>query len=234
MKIGIITDLHNNITALEVVLSEFESQGVEGVICAGDIIGIGASPEETVTRLRNIDNLIACIKGNHESYLLNGMEDSNMDEHERRYHEWEHKLLSDGSKNFLSSLSVTKVLKLEGKTIYVVHYAQDGNHYNKFVKSPSTNDLDGLFSNINSDIIIYGHDHSPSYIKGDKIYINPGALGCPGKDKNITRAGILILDDEIRYQQLLLEYNVQNEIDKIEKYNFPAKEIIKKVFYGIR
>lgn len=59
MKIGIISDLHNNIVALEVILKEFEAQSVEGIICSGDIIGIGPSPEDVVRKLRNMKNLIA-------------------------------------------------------------------------------------------------------------------------------------------------------------------------------
>ena len=46
MKIGIITDIHSNIQALNVILNEFDKQNVEKIICCGDIIGIGINPEE--------------------------------------------------------------------------------------------------------------------------------------------------------------------------------------------
>jgi len=114
---------------------------------------------------------------------------------------------------------------------------RNGSHWgptSQFIRNPNVNDLDELFTEIDSDIIIYGHDHSPSYIEGNKVYINPGALGCPGEDKNIARAGILNLNDNVTYQQLNLEYNVQDVIDKIEKINYPAKDIIKKMFYGVK
>jgi putative phosphoesterase len=233
MKIGIISDLHNNSLALEIVLNEFETQGIDGIICCGDIIGIGPSPEEVVTRLRNMKNLIACIKGNHESYLINGMENSKMDEHERKYHEWEHSFLTDKSVHFLSSLPMKKVLRISGKTISVIHYAYRGNQYKGVHRNPSSDDLDELFCEVDSDIIIYGHDHSPSHIEGNKVYINPGALGCPGKDKNIARAGVLDINETVTYQQLNLEYNVQDVINIIEELNYPAKDIIKEVFFGV-
>ena len=41
MKIGIISDVHSNIEALENVFKKFEEQKIEKVICLGDIIGIG-------------------------------------------------------------------------------------------------------------------------------------------------------------------------------------------------
>ena len=46
MKIGIITDIHSNIQALEAVLEEFDRINVDKIICCGDIIGIGPNPEE--------------------------------------------------------------------------------------------------------------------------------------------------------------------------------------------
>ena len=48
MKIGIITDIHSNINALNAVLEKFDKMKVDKIICCGDIIGIGSNPEETV------------------------------------------------------------------------------------------------------------------------------------------------------------------------------------------
>ena len=64
MKIGIITDIHNNIVALDAVLKAFEDACCDRVICCGDIIGIGPRPEETVSRLMSVLNL-TCVRGNH-------------------------------------------------------------------------------------------------------------------------------------------------------------------------
>lgn len=38
MKIGILTDIHNNVIALDAVLQEFERQSCEKIVCAGDIL----------------------------------------------------------------------------------------------------------------------------------------------------------------------------------------------------
>ena len=51
MKIGIITDIHSNIKALNAVLDEFDKTKVDKIISCGDIIGIGPNPEETVQAL---------------------------------------------------------------------------------------------------------------------------------------------------------------------------------------
>ena len=61
MKIGVFADAHNNAVALDAVLRTLEDEGCEVLACAGDIIGIGPWPEETVQRLMRIPNLIAVL-----------------------------------------------------------------------------------------------------------------------------------------------------------------------------
>ncbi len=48
MKLGIITDIHNNLTALKCVVAKLNQMECDKIICCGDIIGIGPNPEETV------------------------------------------------------------------------------------------------------------------------------------------------------------------------------------------
>ena len=39
LKIGIISDIHGNLDALEAVLKKFEQNNIEKIICLGDLIG---------------------------------------------------------------------------------------------------------------------------------------------------------------------------------------------------
>ena len=71
MRIGLISDIHSNIDALHAVYQEFEERQVDKVICLGDIIGLGAHPEECIQFLKNHqDKILSIVKGNHEDYLL--------------------------------------------------------------------------------------------------------------------------------------------------------------------
>jgi len=44
VKRAIISDVHGNLEALEAVLADIDRQGVDGVICLGDIVGYGPNP----------------------------------------------------------------------------------------------------------------------------------------------------------------------------------------------
>ena len=240
MKIGIITDIHSNISALNIVLNKFEKIEVDKIICCGDIIGIGPNPEKTVQELmKNKDKLIA-VRGNHEQYLLKGLPQNVHDDkramslEEIDNHEWTHSKLSENSKNFISQFKISNTIEIEGKKIYNIHYPSNENGiYKKHIKKPTIKQNEEMFSGIDADIFIYGHTHTTSINnKNNKWYINSGSLGCPVKS-NIANAGILEINKkEICYKQLKIEYNVNEVIQEIERLKFPFYKGILKIFYG--
>ena len=240
MKIGIITDVHSNINALNIVLNEFDKIEVDKIICCGDIIGIGPNPEETVQELmKNKDKLIA-VRGNHEQYLLEGLPKNVHDDkramslEEIDNHEWTHSKLSENSKNFISKFKISNIIEIEGKKIYIVHYPSNENGiYKKHIKKPTIKQNEEMFSEIDADIYIYGHTHTTSINnKNNKWYINQGSLGCPVKT-NIANAGILEINkNDIHYKQLKIEYNVNEVIQEIDRLKFPFYKGILKIFYG--
>ena len=240
MKIGIITDVHSNIIALNAVLNEFEKIEVDKIICCGDIIGIGPNPEETVQELmKNEDKLIA-VRGNHEQYLLKGLPKNVHDDkrtmslEEIDNHKWTHSKLSENSKKFIRQFKISNIIEIEGKKIYIVHYPSNEKEiYIKHIKKSTIKQSEEMFSGIDADIFIYGHTHTTSINnKNNKWYINPGSLGCPVKS-NIANAGILEINkNEVYYEQLKIEYNVNEVIQEIERLKFPFYKGILKIFYG--
>lgn len=241
MKLGIITDIHNNLTALKAVTEKLNQMECDKIICCGDIIGIGPYPEETVQYIMQIPHFIA-VRGNHEKYLLDGMptaypNDENMSLEEMKHHKWEHNLLSSESVAFLEALPYKADVEFEGFHISVMHYCmdRDGKYkYSNYKNSPSEEDLKNMFADVSGDIILYGHNHFRNICRGDKFYINVGSLGCPAPDKNIARAGILTIENgNAEIQPLDVEYDVRSVIHAIDEMNYPDSDNIKKYFYGI-
>ena len=239
MKIGIITDIHSNIQALNAILNEFDKLNVERIICCGDIIGIGINPEETVQTLLKRKEMLIAVRGNHEQYLLKGLpkeihdDKRKMSEQEIENHKWNHSKLSHQSINFLRSLEISQNIELGGKLFYIVHYPQQANGtYKKHIKNPSAMDNVEMFKENDADIFLYGHTHTFSVNNIDnKWYINTGSLGCP-MDSNMARAGLLEINDrEIKFNRINVEYNVKEVIDEINNLKFPFYEEILKIFY---
>ena len=239
MKYGIITDIHNNVTALRAVLERLDQMNCGRIICCGDIIGIGPDPEETVQEMIHVPGLI-CVRGNHEDYLLEGMptacpNEENMSFGEMEHHRWEHSLLSEESVAFLRSLPNRTDFVSEGLRISVMHSCLDENgRYSKAKMKPTEYDLTEMFADVKSDVIIYGHDHTRNICRGDKLYINVGSLGCPSKEHNIARAGVLNIENgTAAIEAVEVEYDAAEVIRRINKLNYPDAETIKKYFYGL-
>ena len=168
MKVGIISDVHSNIKALNTVLREFDKIKVDKIICCGDIIGIGANPEETVQALINRKEILVSVRGNHEQYLLEGLPKDVHDDkramslEEIDNHQWTHSKLSENSKNFISQFKTSNIIEIEDKKIYIVHYPSNENGiYKKHIKKPTIKQNEEMFSEIDADIIyIWTHTYN--------------------------------------------------------------------------
>lgn len=240
MKIGIITDIHSNIQALNAVLNEFDKEKVDKIICCGDIIGIGINPEETVQTLIKREDILISVAGNHEQYLLKGLPDNIHDDKRKlsndeiENHKWNHSKLSKQSKEFLSKLESSKSIEIEGKKIYITHYpVKDDGTYKIHIKKPTIEENKEMFKEINADIFLYGHTHTFNVnCKEGKWYINTGSLGCP-LNSNIAKAGILEINkSNIEFNAINVKYNVEEIIKEINKLKFPFYKGILKIFYS--
>jgi diadenosine tetraphosphatase ApaH/serine/threonine PP2A family protein phosphatase len=64
MRIGVISDIHSNLPALEAVLADVDREAPDELWCLGDIVGYGPQPNECVDALRTRASLSLC--GNHD------------------------------------------------------------------------------------------------------------------------------------------------------------------------
>ena len=238
MLFGIMTDIHNNAAALRAVLDRLQQMHCDRIICCGDIIGIGPCPEETVREMIHIPGLIS-VRGNHEKYLLEGMpadypNEENMSYGEMEHHKWEHRLLSAESVAFLQSLPYRIDFACEGFTVSVMHSCMDREgHFAGSVRDPDSAELMTMFAGADSDIILYGHDHTRNICKGDKIYINVGSLGCPSRDRNIARAGVLKIEEgSVTIEPVDVSYDADDVVRQIETMKYPDADNILRYFYG--
>lgn len=186
-----------------------------------------------------IENECICVKGNHEKYIIEGIplvvhdEKMKINQWQLKENEWIKSHLSDKSINYIYQLPGEIIYKINGKTIYIVHYPTDENgNLKKHIKKANEDENEEMFSKINADIYLYGHTHESIYnIKNNKIYINPGTLGCPGKD-NKALFGILDVNDEqIEYKQLDVIYNVEQVIEDIKATKIPGYENVLNILY---
>lgn len=241
MKIGILTDIHNNVVALEAVLEDLAKENCEKIVCAGDIIGIGPYPEETVQRVMQIPGFIA-VRGNHEKYLLEGMPSKvpnaeRMGYEEMKHHKWEHSLLTDSSVAFLQALPYRVDFSVNQHKIAVMHYCMnEKNQYISYTPNPTADDLINMFPETEHDIVIYGHDHGRTICHSqNRWFINSGSLGCPAWDQNIARAAILDIPEngQVSVRSIEVRYDADKVLRDIRRLAYPDSDAIQHYFFGV-
>jgi len=72
MRIGIFSDTHANIEALTAVIKAFESERIDRLVCLGDTVGYGASPDECADIVRKVAAFT--ILGNHDAAVAGRMD----------------------------------------------------------------------------------------------------------------------------------------------------------------
>ena len=173
--------------ALNAVMKDLEKQNIEKIICLGDLIGGAPMSEEVVQKIIEIKDKLIIVRGNRERYIIEGMPkvvhdekiEVSKEQHER--FKWLENSLSDSSKKYIHTLPKELTYEVEGKKIYICHYPmkKDGN-FRQHVKNATPEENEVMFEGIDADIYLYGHTHEEIYNNiNNKMYINPGALGCP-------------------------------------------------------
>lgn len=71
MKRAVISDIHSNLEAFDAVLVDMKNQGVEDIICLGDLVGYGPNPIECIDKMMNLEfSQKVCLLGNHDQATL--------------------------------------------------------------------------------------------------------------------------------------------------------------------
>lgn len=251
-RIGVFSDIHGNIAALEAVLTDLGRRGVDEYIFAGDIAGIGPYPLECVRRLMSLDNLTP-VRGNHEDYHVNASHESvnfvvgghAASSDETAHHKWRYETLraDPEADAFVRSLPNVATLEREGFTITVVHYAplSDKTSYAAF--PPKGEETAALLADmfrkggISGDIIIYGHEHAPAlHFTDGRLLIDPGSLGCSRAGafdrRHGARCGILTLSEVgAVFEPLEVSYDIDAVFEATRK--LPDGERLARMFYGV-
>lgn len=64
MRVGIVSDIHGDLQQLDVAITLLHKEGVDQIICAGDLVDFGVDSIGVVNRILELS--IPCIAGNHD------------------------------------------------------------------------------------------------------------------------------------------------------------------------
>lgn len=185
MRIGVISDIHGNLVALDSVLTELNNQKVDMIVCVGDVAATGPRPHEVLSRLRSMN--IPTVKGNRDEYLLNigghDLQKISGDDYASRVEEIDHwcrTKLTQEDIEYIRSFPDTIVIPLasnSNESIFCFHGSPKSNT-DSITSSTTESELDLKLTGHKNRVMTCGHSHVQMFRRhGEVSILNPGSVG---------------------------------------------------------
>ena len=227
MRIGIISDIHGNLPALEAALQDLRPKGLDALYCLGDLVGYAAFPNEVTERIRAEG--IPTIMGNYDDGVGFDRDECGCaytDPVEKQLGdqslEWTRAKVSAENKAYLRSLEKEIRFDGDGKRVLLVHGSPRRMNEYLFEDRPVSS-FQRLAASSKADIIVFGHTHRPyTKLVDGVLFVNAGSVGKP-KDGD-WRACYAILEPSSDGQPVTftrLPYDVKTVADAIRASDLP-------------
>jgi len=232
MKYAVISDIHANLEALQKALQVIASRHVDEIICLGDVVGYGASPNECVDLVRA--RCAATVLGNHDAAALDPTQAEDFNVIARRAIGWTSERLTQESRAFLSALPMET---RKGQLLFVHSSPRSPESWDYILGS---DDASTAFRYFTEQLCFIGHTHVPGVfshngramnVSGDDRYlVNVGSVGQP-RDGNPMLAFGIFDAETWTYELVRSEYDIQSAADRITSAGLP-KELAYRLMYG--
>lgn len=233
MRIAFFSDIHGNAAALEAALQVAREAGATRFCVAGDLVGGGPFPQETVDRIRSLENTDV-IRGNVDRKVLR-MAKKKAKKRKKRAargggksnRAWTTLALTEEALDWLSELPTQLTLTEGDARILLVH----GSPWNDTDYIYPSLTADGLRSKLRPhdgpapSLLVCGHSHIPftKPVNGT-IVVNCGSVGRPADGD--ARGSLALAEIEEgrppRVEIVRFTYPVDDVVEAIREREVPG------------
>ncbi|AGN02901.1 putative phosphoesterase [Salinarchaeum sp. Harcht-Bsk1] len=210
MRVGVISDVHANLPALEAVLRDIGH--VDAILNAGDVVGYNPWPAACVEEMRTRE--VPTVRGNHDravveqtTFRFNEMAAAGVDYASRQ--------LDEAQFEWLASLPEA-LSRFDGRVRVVHGHPDDPDRY--------TYPEDFAASMLGEeDVLVLGHTHVQHVEQfDDGIVLNPGSVGQP-RDRDPAAAYAILDLDAMAVELRRVEYDVERVIEAVNDAGLPER-----------
>ena len=242
MRVAVISDIHANLHALEVVLDDLAREQPDAVWCLGDLVGYGPRPNECCRVVR--DRTDVSLVGNHDLVVLGAVDVAEFNPEAGRAVSWTQEVLDDEARRYLTDLEPSA--SAEGVEMF---HGSPRNAIWEYVLDAEA--IQASFAHTSAPVVLIGHSHIPilahledgqvhaahapegtdGKLDDGRLLLNPGSVGQP-RDGD-PRAAWLLLDlDAGTASFRRVEYAVEKTQKEIRDAGLP-EALAERLSFGI-
>jgi len=238
-RIGLISDIHGNLEALEAVLCDVSLADIDLLVCLGDITGYGPDPGACVDAVR--ESCDYTVLGNHDEGILDRSVSERFRGSAKQALDYCRDALTEDQLRYLSSLPE----RSEIGELSVTHACFGPNKYDYLY---STEAASQAFSYMPTRFGAVGHTHLPSSFRccaksnglpgditmeavvgravveipdGCRMILNPGSVGQP-RDRNPDASWAVLDTENSKFQIRRVWYDVERVEAKVQAAGLPV------------
>ena len=177
MRFAVISDVHGNAPALDVVLADIATQRVDAIFCLGDNVSGPVDPAGAAERLMALGGL--SIRGNHDRWTVDlSLKGSG------RIDAFARSRLSEAQLAWLADLPATAA---NGDGVFLCHGTPtddeapwlDMFYTGRTTTLPSEAQVTALAGTLDYELLLCGHTHIPRSVRlaDGRLIVNPGSVG---------------------------------------------------------
>lgn len=231
MKAAVISDVHSNLEALNVVIKDIKKRRIKKILCLGDLVGYGADPNKCIELCFKESNLT--VAGNHDWAALGKTDPSSFNPVAAEAIEWTKKRLTSANAKRLGTLQLTESVG----DVFLVHASPETPEVWHYLFR--LEDFRKHFEFFKQQVCFIGHSHIPGaafqdangytdfirdnpfpLINGRRYIVNAGSVGQP-RDLD-PRACYTIYDGNAKSIEFIrLDYNIPRAQQKVLNAGLP-------------
>ena len=219
-RIAALYDIHGNLPALEAVLADVRSAGVDEIIIGGDVLP-GPMPRESMALLRGLGIPARFLMGNGDREVLaarRGIETGAVPEPFRDAIRWNARQLEDDDEAAIASWPATLTAGEPGIDDVFFCHATPRNDTDIFTRDTPDGPLLGLFAAVAAPLVVCGHTHMQfDRFVGETRVVNAGSVGMPFGEPG---AYWLLLGPHV--ELCVTPYDLEAAADRIRKTGYPG------------
>lgn len=227
---AIVSDIHANLEALDAVLADLAQHQPASIVCLGDFVGYGASPNECIAKLRPI--IEHGLIGNHDMAAVGRLRLGDFNQNAAAAARWTENALTPEHRDYLRELPFMATWH----NALLVHASPaEPQNWHYVLSIADAQEEMGAFT---EPLCFIGHSHYPGVFdqqgdhvrytrtpevrieKGHRYLVNVASVGQP-RDGD-PRAGYLLYDEAAGLlKHVRVEYDVQGAMQRIVDAGLP-------------